>query len=58
MAVGATGVAGTAGALPMRAGATDLPKRLACASEGMASEAMVRAITPAVVRKEMFTRFS
>jgi hypothetical protein len=34
-----------------------LPIRLANASEGTASEAMVRAITEVVVRKEVFTKF-
>jgi hypothetical protein len=44
----------------MRAGGMDLPPppmRLAYASEGAASEAMVRAITVAEVRKEVLTEF-
>lgn len=59
-ALGMLGAAGAAGALPMRAGEMDLPPppmRLAYASEGAASEATVRAITVAEVRKEVFTEF-
>ena len=57
-AAGAAGAgAGAAGALAVREDEKDLPPlpiRLACASVGAARAATVRAITEAVVRKEVF----